>query len=232
MEKERIFTQEELEEMGTQTVDLLERAIDSGDKEKAKKLAVRMHKEAMSWHDFSTDWLAALLTSIAKHYGDDAVHKSLEESLSVTHKETLDLFDGVNFRRRVQLCAGVVRSHCRPLEVTEDDEKVVFKMKPCGTGGRMILQGKYDPPYNFHKVEKAKPMTFGRENFPIYCCHGHFFASLPVAMGRAPAFLEIPSDKLGEEPCEIRLYKDPKAIPSGVYEKCGIKPESLPQEEI
>jgi len=50
--KENVFTKEEPGELGTQTVDLIDRAIDRGYYEKAKELGRRMYKEFMMLHDF------------------------------------------------------------------------------------------------------------------------------------------------------------------------------------
>ena len=51
----RVFTQEELEEMGKRTIDLLTEAIEAGDKERAKKLAGRMYREFSAMHDLYVD---------------------------------------------------------------------------------------------------------------------------------------------------------------------------------
>jgi hypothetical protein len=46
MSKKRVFTDEELQEMGTRTLDLVMAAIDAGDKEKAKELAAKMYRRS------------------------------------------------------------------------------------------------------------------------------------------------------------------------------------------
>jgi len=225
MSSERIFTEEELVEMGTRTVDLLERAIDSGDKEKAKKLARRMYKEGLAIHDLYMDWVTALLTFIGNRYGDEVLHQAFEEAWGGCVKPMVEMHENEGIRRRVQLAAGALRGHYQPVEITEDEEKFVLKMTPCGSGGRLILEGKYGPPQNFLKVRRPQPMTYGKEDFPVYCCHGHFMASLPFAWGRAPVMFEIASDKPGKEPCELWVYKDPQAIPPEAYAKSGVEIE-------
>lgn len=51
MTEKRIFTDQELEEMGARTLDLLLTAIDAGDKEGAQARAWRMQKEFQYLHD-------------------------------------------------------------------------------------------------------------------------------------------------------------------------------------
>ena len=223
MNPERTFTQKELEEMGTRTVDLIERAINSGDRETAKKLSQRMYKETLAGHDFYRDWVTALLTFIGKQYGDDVLHKALEESFGPLLEPMLDMYEEADIRQRVQLFAATLRAHYQPVEISEDEEKFIFRTKPCGTGGRLVLEGKYGPPRNYLKVKKPQAMTYWKEDFPVYCCHGYFVASIPVAKGRVPAFFEIPSNEIGKESCEFWLYKDPNTIPPEAYAKAGVE---------
>ena len=60
MAKESVFTPEELEVTGQRTLDLLQDAIDAGDKESAGKLAQRMYSEFSAMHDLYRDWRRAL----------------------------------------------------------------------------------------------------------------------------------------------------------------------------
>jgi len=76
MASKRIFTDKELEEMGTRTLDLVLEAIEAGDKERAKNLAERMYKEFNFLHDGYMFWVTGLLTHIYKNYGIDAVEKA------------------------------------------------------------------------------------------------------------------------------------------------------------
>lgn len=223
MSQERVFTEEELAEMGTRTVDLIERAIDLGDYEKAKELSRRMYQDAVDMQDNYVDWVAALLSFIGRQYGDDTIYQALEESIGQRVLLSVDIFDQADFRQRVEMVTVGLRRHCQPIEIKEDEEKIVFKMKPCGTGGRQILAGKYESPLNLLKVKKPQPMTCWKEDLPVYCCHAHFVASSPVAQGRTPPLVEIVSDKPGEEPCEILVYKDPQAVPTEVYAKAGME---------
>ena len=54
-----MFTRAEVEEMEKRTVDRLIETIESGDKEKAKKIAQRMYNEFLSMHDLYRNWTTA-----------------------------------------------------------------------------------------------------------------------------------------------------------------------------
>lgn len=221
MKGNKVFTEEELNEMGRQTVDVIEQSIDAGDRQKAKKLTRRMYREFLAMHDLFRDWVTALLTFIGTHYGDEALYQALEEGCSSWVKPLTELYANKDIRRKVELLAGGLRGHLQPLEIKEDDEKFIFLGRPCGSGGRLVLDGSYGPPRNFMKVKKAQPMTYGREDFPVYCAHCPFQEILPIEWNGAPLFVTVPPAKLGEEPCQMYLYKEPKAIPPELYQRVG-----------
>ena len=153
--------------------------------------------------------------------GDEAVFDALHGSLS-HYANYAKEYRKHDVRRQVQMLAAGLRGHLNPLEIEEDDEKVTIMMKPCGSGGRAILNGYYEgPPKDFLKVKKPQIMTFGRDDFPVYCCHCAFQGIIPIETEGLPTWVTVPSEKLGEEPCKFIIYKDPDKIPAEYYEIHG-----------
>ena len=72
-------------------------------------------------------------------------------------------------------------------------------------------------------------MTCWREDFPVYCIHGPIMATIAVSSGLTPFALEIPAEKIGEEPCEFWMFKDLKSIPAEAYKKVGVPPDAIPK---
>jgi len=230
MNKAKVFTEEELREMGMPTTQLVEAAIDADDKAKAKKLARRMYRESLGLHDAYRDWVTSLLTFIGRRYGDEVLEEALRESCNMWFKpfwqqcERCD--EEGDLRRKAETMARGLRGHLMPLEIEEDEEKFVFQMQPCGSGGRLITDGYYEPPFSFLKIDKPQPLTCGQERFPVYCAHASMLSMLSIEWSGAPIFFEEPSDKVGEKPCKIYMYKDPKATPEELYAKVGKKKKS------
>ncbi|TAK31670.1 MAG: hypothetical protein EPO21_17210 [Chloroflexota bacterium] len=222
---ERLFTDEELRQMETETVDLLEQAIDDKDLDRAKKLARRMHREFFAMHETYRDWVASLLSFIETRLGDDAVYDALHDSLQdmVNLAETYRRQD---LRRRVQMLAAGFRGHLAPLHIEEGEDKITVAMTPCGSGGRAILNKSYDPPKGFVKIEKAHRMTFGKNDFPVYCTHCALQDIIPMEATGYPVWVIDPAEKMGEEPCRYHIYKDPDSIPAAYYERFGLKKPS------
>jgi hypothetical protein len=219
---ERLFTEAELMEMGKETVDLVEAAIDAGDLVKAKKLNRRMYKEFFSMHEGFRDWIATLMSYIQKHMGDEA----LEEALTDVFKDFVflaQIYKGESMKRQGQMLAAGFRGHLCPLKVEEDDEKITVMMTPCGSGGRAIINGLYNPPKNLARVKKAQKLTFGKTDVPVYCVHCALQDTIPMEATGYPIWVIEPPDELGNEPCKFHMYKDPDKIPAKYYERYGLK---------
>jgi len=106
----RVFTQEELEEMGKRTIDLLTEAIEAGDKERAKKLAGRMYREFSAMHDLYVDWTAGFMDYIYTNYGEDVLYQALRKVIGASTGPMVDV-KKVDFRRRVRGLASVLQGH-------------------------------------------------------------------------------------------------------------------------
>ncbi len=219
---EKLFTEAELQELGAETVELVEKAIDAGDLQKAKKLNRRMYKEFYSMHEGFRDWIATLMSYIQKHNGDEALYEALHD---VFQDFTIlaQIYKAENMKRQGQMLAAGFRGHLTPLKVEEDDEKVTVSMIPCGSGGRAILNGLYNPPKNLAKVKKAQKMTFGKTDVPVYCVHCALQDIVPMEATGYPIWVIDPPDEFGKEPCRYHIYKDPDKIPAKYYERYGLK---------
>src|SRR5512136_2018076 len=151
--RNRVFTDMELTEMGRRTLDLLTEAIEAGGKERAKKLATRMYREFAGIYDLYRDWLADMMDYVYRNQGPDELYRALRKTVGASIGPMADM-EKVDFRRRVEIVAAMLRGHLAALEVEEDDEKVCMKMKPCGSGQRLLEAGAYDQPRNLAMLEK------------------------------------------------------------------------------
>ena len=213
MSGNRLFTDEELRNMGQPNVDAITEAIDAGDLDRAKYLAQRMQRECLAMHDALIDWITGTLSYVGRRFGDEALYEALQEGCRSWIEPLTDVFAQVDVRRRALIMAKVLRGHMLPHRVEEDDEKITFIPEPCPSGGRQILAGKYQPPRNFLKIKDAQPLSFGRKDFPVYCAHHLFEVLMPQEMVGYPLWITEPAENLGQEPCRLHLYKNPERAP-------------------
>jgi hypothetical protein len=223
MKSSRIFTDEELKEMSTRTLDLVVEAIDAGDKEMAKELARRMHREFSHLHDGYMTWVTALLTFIYKNYGIEVLEQAEREAHTIEANFVFKSPGNQDFRARVQALAAGFQGHLQPVTVAEDDEKVTITMKPCGSGERIIKMGGYEPDIGLARVKEPHRITWGIKDFPIYCVHCPVMEALDIERTGDFGSVHIVSDPIGQEHCQFAFYKDKADIPEESYARIGKK---------
>lgn len=226
---ERLFSEQEMRDMGRRTVDRVTDAIEAGDGDTAKRLAERMYNEFLSMHDLYRNWITATLSAVGKRFGDEVLDEVMTEGVRAWWGPTLEKMPddsgGVpeNLKKKIKMFVAGLRGHLQPMHIEEDDEKVVIQMRPCGSGGRLVLEGKYDGPNAFHTVEKPQRMTYHRENFPVYCAHEPPMELVDIEANGKPFVVVEPAAVLGKEHCSFIIYKDRDKVPAKYYERLGLK---------
>jgi hypothetical protein len=221
MTNKRVFTDKELKEMGTRTLDLVMEAIDAGDKKKAKELAQRMYKEFNHLHDGYFFWVTGLQSYIYKHLGIDAVEEAEREAHGIEAKVVFLPPEKTDFRSVVEHTVGGLRGHLQPITVKEEDEKVTITMEPCGSGERLIEKGGYK--LGLSRVKEPHRITWGQKDFPMYCVHCPVMEMMDIENTGDFMLCHFISDPIGKEHCQFVFYKNPADIPAEFYKRIGKK---------
>jgi len=221
----RIFSDDELRDMGRRSLDRVLEAIDAGDPEDAKRLAQRMYNEFVSMHDLYRDWITGTLSEVGRRFGDETLESVMTAGIDswwtpMAQKLAAEPDD---FARKVKMFVAGLRGHLQPMEITEDEEKIEIRMQPCGSGGRQIAAGKYAGANAFLTVAKPQRMTYGRPNIPVYCTHEIAMERLDAERDGHPFVITEPAAELGRDYCVLKIYKDPANIPAHYYERLGLK---------
>ncbi len=223
--QERFFSEEELREMERRTVDRLTDAIDAGDVAQAKKIAQRMYNEFLSMHDLYRNWITATLSEVGRRYGDDALETVMTEGVRAWWKPIVDSLpdEPEAMPAKIKMFVAGLRGHLQPLAISEDDEKVEIKLCPCGSGGRLASEGKYEGAEAFLTIEKKQPLTYGRENFPVYCAHEYAMEKVDIEANGKPFVVVEPAAEIGTDYCTMIVYKDPDTVPEKYYRRLGLE---------
>ena len=223
--QDRLFSEAELREMEKRSVDRLTEAVDAGDTEKAKQIAKRMYNEFLSMHDLYRNWTTAMLSEIGKRFGDQALEEIMTEGVKAWWLPNLEKMaqGSPTMAQRIKMFVAGLRGHLQPMNIVEDEEKVVIQMQPCGSGGRLVLEGKYEGPNAFLTVEKPQRMTYNRANFPVYCAHEPPMELVDIEKNGAPFVVVEPAAVLGKQHCSFIIYKDKSKVPEKYYERLGLK---------
>jgi hypothetical protein len=94
-------------------------------------------------------------------------------------------------------------------------------MEPCGSGERLIQKGGYEK--GLARVKEPHRITWGMENFPLYCVHCPVMEALDIENKGDFTFCRFVSDPIGKEHCKFVFYKDPANIPEEFYTRIGKK---------
>ncbi|MFK7977272.1 MAG: hypothetical protein AB8C02_14145 [Halioglobus sp.] len=185
--------------------------------------AIREH--ALTIHDGVMSRVVAQLSHVYAEHTDDDLRWVFSQ---VMKPEAMDPDGKLPFREKVENIMTFTRCHLLPFTVTEDHEKVTFMPDPCPSGARLIRDGHYDAPRNNAVVKGPGPLTYGREDLPVYCCHEPAMELVSALKTGVPLFIVDPPEDVGISPCRVYVYKDPAQIPDQYYERLGLKkPEDL-----
>jgi hypothetical protein len=229
---ERWFSDEELTEMSRPTMDRAIEAIEAGDLEQAKALCEAMKDEWRFLHDMMVDGIAASLTWVKEHCGEEAVGESQRWAMERYWKRSVHAIDKRDRRDIVELLAATWRAHScsgtgpQPgaFTVEEDDEKVTFRMNPCGSGQRLWRMGRYEGEGAHAVMEEEHDWAYNRRGFPIYCTHCTFMNEiLSIQWIGYPVYPSDPSGDFDRDPCTWYWYKDPADIPDRHWERYGLE---------
>jgi hypothetical protein len=212
------------ETMTTPAWDRVKAAIRAGDPDEAIRLLDRSVEQWRSLQDYSINWVTSLLSFVGRELGEEAVERSLrefgDEFVAARRGEG---WDQLPAETRARSIARAMLANFGTCDVAEDDEKIILSFR-CGTGGRLIDEGRYDDaggPYLTLRERGGR--TFMRDALPVYCAHCSVNNELqPMEEGRPPVTVEHPPTTAGE-PCVHHIYKDAAAIPEDVYERLGLQ---------
>ena len=230
---ERWFEPEELEEMSRPTMDRAIEALDAGDVDRARALCEAMRGEWRYLHDLMAEQILGLVTFVQDRLGDEGVAAAWEESMERGWKRDAGRILEADRRALAEALAATWRAHSTggtgpqpgAFTIEEDEEKLTFRMNPCGSGQRLWRLGKYEGANGYGTTHEAHDWSYGRAGFPLYCTHCTFLNELPpIRWYGAPVYPSDPPENFDRDPCVWYWYKDPSRVPERHWERYGASP--------
>lgn len=225
-----MLTPDEIERMQTPLWEQAKAAIDGGDGDGAKALIDRAVVQWSGLKDYSINWITSLLTFVADELGEEAVERALrstgEEFVRPRRQADTEWAD-LPASARAKVIARAMVGNMGTVEVDEDDEKITLSFR-CGSGGKLIDDGRYEGEHPYVVLRERSGRTFMRDELWGYCAHCSVNNEIqPVEWGAAPTSIEFPPERPGD-PCVHHVYKDLSAMPPEVYERLGKEPPPQP----
>ena len=219
---ERQLSPSEVEAMTTPTWEQAKAAVLAGERERAVELIDRAVGQWRSLQDYSINWVASLLSFVGRELGEGAVERALRstgDDFVRARRDTGVDWASLPAAARAKVIARAMVANFSRCEVSEDDEKVTLSFR-CGTGGRLIDEGRYDGD-GYLLLREAGPRTFMRDELAVYCAHCSVNNEIqPLEWGGTPTSVEHPASAKGDV-CVHHVYKDLGNVPDEAYARIG-----------
>ncbi len=217
-------------------VALAEEKLDAGDAD-IEPLLDGQRKEWMPWHDFGIVWLAHFYAVALEIGGPDYLDEVLSETYAPAFVAGFPRYAEMDDEALVREIALTWNYHCADFRLEEQEDRFVFILDPCGSGGRLFRGGIWRDMFRYGRplsplVAEPHPVNFMREDAPSYCTH--CAASNRAQLSRAgdpatPLFFVIDGHVQLRPgmPCRTYVYKrgaDRARIAPELFEQIGLSP--------
>ena len=190
------------------------------------ELLDRAVEQWRSIQHFYVNRLTSLLSFVAEELGEEAVERALRqtgEQFIRPRRDTGVDWGAVPATARAKVIARAFLSNFGEVAVEEDDEKIALSIR-CGTGGRLVEEGRYEGEHADVTLREPAPRTFMLDALPVYCAHCSVNNEMqPIEWGGWPISIEHPATTPGAR-CVHHVYKDVRAVPAEDYERIGKEP--------
>ena len=208
------------DDMSKLAVDKTVDAINAGDKNEAVKGIKQLWEEDRMVINLISDLVSSLLTFTAKKFGEENVIEAWQHVADDIWKPFIEACKDMEHEEVVDAFASLHRSLGSEFYIEQDDEKSTLYVTSCGSGGRMMKEGKYDNtdrhPMNGGTTKKAYPWSFNKVGISYYCIHSFiWYDSMPKELEFDMFDWEFGRqfDDDGNsvnEPCKLTIYRNPK----------------------
>ncbi len=173
--------------------------------------------------DYSINWITSLLTFIGEELGEEAVEAALRktgEEFVRPRRDTGTEWSSLPAAVRAKVIARAMLGNMGAVDVDEDDEKITLSFR-CGSGGKLIDDGRYDGDHPYLRLRERAPRTFDpRRALGVLRALLGQQRDPAGGVGRRPEQRRASPARPGE-PCVHHIYKDVDDVPAEAYTRIG-----------
>ena len=193
-------------------------------------------KDWKPWHDFGVVWLARFYAVMLELGGPDYLDEVLAQTYEPAFVAGFPRYAAMDDEALVREIALTWNYHCADFRLSEEEDRFVFTLDPCGSGGRLFRAAMWRDLFRYGQplsplVAGPHPIVFMRRDAPSYC--SHCAASNRAQLSRAdravPLFFVIDGTAQQQPgmPCRCYVYKkgtDRARIEPRLYAQVGLAP--------
>ncbi|MCU5782331.1 hypothetical protein MA04_01631 [Alcanivorax balearicus MACL04] len=149
--------------------------LDQGDTD-IEALLDGQRKEWMPWHDFGVVWLAHFYAVALELGGADYLDEMLAETYEPAFVAGFPAYAALDDEALAREIARTWNYHCADFQLSEEDDRFVFTLDPCGSGGRLFRGTVWRDMFQYGRplspiMSDPHRINFLREDAPSYCTH-------------------------------------------------------------
>lgn len=223
---EPMLSDSEVTRMRTPLWEQAKAALRDGDADRGIELLDAAVAQWRSLQGYSINWITVLLSFIGDELGEEAVERALRrtgEDFVRPRRDAGTDWGSLPASARAKVIARAMVSNFGEVDVEEDDEKITLSFR-CGSGGKLIEDGRYEGERAYRTLRERAGRTFMRDSLPVYCAHCSVNNEMqPIEWGGTPTSIEHPPERKGDR-CVHYVYKDVSVLPDAVYVRLGKEP--------
>lgn len=164
-------------DLNKKVADLAIESLKAGNKEDTEKYVCQLEQEGYAIKDLLVDMINGLLTYIGKEHGDDKVTDAWTYASEQFWKPVVENFKTMEHGQVIEIFASLHRGLGSEFRVEQDDEKSTLYVTGCGSGAKLMKEGKYENtdrnPINGGICASEYSCKFcNKDVLPYYCVHG------------------------------------------------------------
>lgn len=143
---------------------------------KIADLLLNQHRDWMPWHDFAISLAAYVFGACQVTRGTEYLASKLEIAYNSVFRLFYPVFKKLDDETHLRYLCQSHHYHMMSFSLSEEDDRFVFRLDPCGSGGRLYRGQMWRNLFEYGGelspiVSKPHDVTFNRDDFPVYCSH-------------------------------------------------------------
>jgi hypothetical protein len=141
-----------------------------------EELIKDQHLEWKPWHDLFVQLATCILSAVYKEKGAEYLDEFLKETYDTSFGSIYSMYQLLDDVAMFRMMVQTWHYHIARFTVVEEDDRFVFILDPCGSGGRLYRSEMHKKQFRYGTdmaclMEEPANINFNRKDFPIYCTH-------------------------------------------------------------
>lgn len=205
-----------------------EEAVRAGEFDRAEELLEEHRDLHRRFHDMYVDWFAELCSAWHERYGTERFYELMR---SAGEDFAGDFAAWAKLSPEELLDSSIFMQLSHPdgwAEIEEDEEKFTIH-QGCGTGGRLMAEGRFDGEGALQRIPTDHPASLGEAGLPTYCAHCAIWNTVMTSEREDGPLWVI--DHPHDSSCTITIYKDRSKVPAEYLERLRSRGPGAPDSE-